>query len=214
MVTISITLMAQENKNEGNKMPTSSSLQIESYGTASQGSFYQFDKNKKHQHIIEEDDGFYYYLYDYACLMANICDEKYFIKLFMGKSPTDVLTSAETLKQWWKNSEDRDYMIVTNPDGQKVLIYKSKHPAAICLTYGTVANITWMLQVSKLDALNIMSNVAFVTALGNNATRDEISRDLYVNNQVEEGKYQPANGEPISYFFSTVKDFKKQHNLR
>ena len=123
---VSMSLIAQENADATNANAT---IQIESEGSAvDKFNFYKFDKDKKDENIVKTEEGYFFYLYDYGCRVIEIFEEKYWIKLFLGKTPDDVLKSANMINQWYKQAKPKSYIVVTNPDGQKITLFKNATP--------------------------------------------------------------------------------------
>lgn len=164
------------------------------------GSFYDFDKNNKHNRIIQMEDGFYYFMYDDACRDLEIYDEAFFLKIFMGKTYNDVLTSMSMLEDWFKNNKVHQYMTVSNPNGQKILIYRGY--ASCIFTNGTLDDIKMYL----LDA----ESKAHIG--GEEAKTTKFTR---VRSQIDEGTYHPTKGIFKQDMRAAFQKFKKQYkNLK
>ena len=224
LIVLAITsssLMAQETDSLQTEKQ-SSSLIVETTGNTTGASYssgipeidFQLTEHYKiHNTIIKNEDGYYLYTYDYGCMMTEKYDNQYFLKLFVGKTYADVLESEQTLNLWWKQAEFDDFMTTTNPDGQKVIIYKSMSPSrCLYISYGTIDDVKWLIRQVGIDTNNQFTEIIPIVNLATNSTRlsTEQSRDQYVLNKLAEGTYKLGNWIPKNTFFKAFKKFKKQ----
>lgn len=147
-----------------------SQIQIAESGQTKSNSDY-----RKESTLIEHlDDGYYFLLKDYECIQNKLNGEQYMIRLFLGATEDQVKQSYVTLQNWWNNAENDDYIIVTNPNGQNVCLYK--YNANIYMSYGDERNckqtriqfgldVTAALAGTKLRTIEqkqqFINNVAF-----------------------------------------------------
>ncbi len=198
---------------------SSSALQIESQGSGAQlatNSYYSFDTEKKMGNIVKEEDVYYYYLYDFCCGLTQVYEDKYFIKLYMGKSIDDVTASYKTIKKWYKKAKMNEYIIVSNPNGQKVLLYKSlelNSSKVITVTYGTIDDAIWAAKTYKAFINSSFSGAvqSAVPILGllNNGLLDNLNMETYMQNKIAEGSYRPASHTTLKLLEKAVKAAKK-----
>ena len=164
-----------------------------------------FDKDVKNGYIIKEDDSYYFFLYDYATSHIEIFDDKYWIKLFMGKTIEDVQTSYQNLNQWYKKAKKSEYISVTNPNGQKVIICKYK--GNMYLTYGTIDDVITTYKMVENSFSNDMLTIVPVVGLLNsgNAVRTESEAATYIRAKIADGTYCPTNAIGLNDIKSAVK---------
>ena len=194
IVMLSTLLIAQESAlSENDTTVTSSTIQFDAESAGRMTKWIDINKDSKHKYIIEEEDGYYFYLYDFGCSRAEIFDEKYFIKVYMGKTKDDALSSKKMIKQWCKKAKRNDYITVTNPNGQKVMLFKGT-PGILYMSYGDIEDIQACLQMHKIES-NAMANVIPFVGLVNsgNTVRQRDERDTSVRGKIKEGTYHPTN---------------------
>ena len=205
---VSMSLIAQENVDA-----TNATIQIESEGSAvDKFNFYKFDKDKKDENIVKTEEGYFFYLYDYYCRLIEIFEEKYWIKLFLGKTPDDVLKSANMINQWYKQAKPKSYIVVTNPDGQKITLFKNATPG-LFLSYGTTEDIKWVIESMKTDANNTMTAlIPFAGILNASAAKQDMEiRDTYIKSKIADGTYQPTHNVDKNTFMRKIKKLSKQN---
>ena len=163
--------------------------------------FEDFDTECKNMNIVKEEDGFYYYSYDWCCEKVDLFDDRYWVKLFVGKTYEEVLTSFNTIIEWYKNAKEGEYVTIENPDGQRILIYKIWLGGGY-ISYGTLDDIQWNKMQSKMPT----------TGFG---LYSDTSEGIVYNNiqtRVAEGKFHPTGylGSKMT-FRATIKTFKKKY---
>ena len=209
LTLLPLTLMAQTN-NDDMSTSTSSTIQIdaESAGRVMKTKWVDFDKDAKHRYVVKEDDGYYFFLYDYGTSQIDLFEDKYFIKLFMGKTLEDVQSSYQTLRQWYKKVKNKEYMSVTNPDGQKIVICKGV--AYIDLTYGSIDDIIRTEERMEEAATNARLGLVPVVHLINSGERARAESDYasYVREKIADGTYYPTNCISFNAFGSAVRKAK------
>ncbi len=206
---VSMSLKAQQTVNSKN---TNSTIQIESEGSAAgKFDFNKFDKDMKHENIVKTEEGYFFYLYDYGCRFAEIFEEEYWIKLFLGETIDDVLKSAEMINQWYKQAKVKSYIVVTNPDGQKITLFKNVAPS-LFLSYGTIEDIKWANESMNTDANNALTwMVPFASILNARSAQQHIeTRDAYVKGKIAEGTYKLTEHTDKNIFMRKVKKLSKQ----
>lgn len=203
--------MAQTNNDDGSTS-TSSTIQIDagSAGRVMKMKWGDFNKDAKHLNVVKEDDGYFFFLYDYGTSQIDLFEDKYFIKLFMGKTLEDVQSSYQTLKQWYKKAKNKEYMSVTNPDGQKILICKYSVDASIYLTYGSIDDIITTIKVVKDRFSNTMLAAVPLVNLMTSGDRKRTESDnaSYVRDKIATGTYYPTNYIVFNQFGSSVRKMK------
>lgn len=207
---VSMSLIAQENADATNANAT---IQIESSGSAADKfDFNKFDKDQKNGNIVKTEEGYFFYRYDYGCGAIEIFEEKYWIKLFLGKTIDDVVKSGEMINQWYKQAKPKSYIVVTNPDGQKITLFRDIAPN-LFLSYGTIEDIKWANESMKTDANNTLTGLVPFAGIFNAsaAKQDQEKRDTYVKDKIADGTYQITTCVDKNTFMRKIKNFKK-HN--
>lgn len=207
---VSMSLLAQENVDATNANAT---IQIESSGSAGgKFDFNKFDKDQKHENIVKTEEGYFFYLYDYGCKAIEIFEEKYWIKLFLGKTIDDVLKSGEMINKWYKQAKSKSYIVVTNPDGQKITLFKNVAPS-LFLSYGTIEDIKWANESMNTDANNTLTGLVPFAGILNarSAQEDRERRDTYIKDKIADGTYQLTMNVDKNTFMRKIKKLSKQN---
>lgn len=64
--------------------------------------------------------------------------EQYIIHIYLGKSVEEVQQSAQILQNWFTNADNEAFIYTSNPNGDKVCLYK--YYANMYASYGTEVN--------------------------------------------------------------------------
>lgn len=105
-------------------------IQIEEYGKAESMRKYE----KKSSSIYWIEDGYYYSAWDYDCASYNLIGNNYCVLIYLGKDKEEVKRSKKILEDWFSKAENSNFIYVTNPNGQKVCLYK--HNSLLFCSYG------------------------------------------------------------------------------
>ena len=190
---LSVAMIAHESTPNGDTTTPSSTIQFDAESAGRMTKWIDINKDCKHKYIVEEEDGYFFYLYDFGCSRAKIFDEKYFIKVYMGKTKEDALSSKKMIKQWCQKAKRNEYITVTNPNGQKVMLFKDI-PGIIYLTYGGLEDIQACIKMHQNEwnaSANFIPAVGLVN--GANTVRQRDERDSSVRGKVNEETYYPTN---------------------
>lgn len=204
---VSMSLIAQENVDA-----TNATIQIESSGYAGgKFDFNKFDKDQKNENIVKTEEGYFFYRYDYGCGAIEIFEEKYWVKLFLGKTIDDVLKSGEMINQWYKQAKRKSYIVVTNPDGQKITLFKDVVPGLL-LSYGTIEDIKWANESMNTDANNTLTGLVPFAGILNarSAQEHRERRDTYIKDKIADGTYQLTTWIDKNTFMRKIKKLSKQ----
>ena len=163
-------------------------LQIESSGKAKSASEYQKDAT----HIVKLEDGYYYGCLDYECTKYNLYGKQYIVYLYLGDNAAEIQQSANTLKSWFEGAKNDEYIYVTNPNGQKVCIYKFN--ANMYCSYGTDAHC---------KATRLKYGADMTAALTGLSYKSKEGRDVLMGN-IEFGEHK------LTTFFGFKKEFLKE----
>lgn len=165
-------------------------LQIESSGKAKSASEYQKDAT----HIVKLEDGYYYGCLDYECSKYSLYGKQYVVYLYLGNNASEIQQSAITLKNWFEGAKNDEYIYVTNPNGQKVCIYKFN--ANMYCSYGTDAHC---------KATRLKFGADMTAALTGLSYKSKEGRDVLMGN-IEFGEHK------LTTFFGFKKEFLKEAN--
>lgn len=155
-----------------------------------------------HAVILQEEDGFYFYAYDYACYLTSLIDKEYFVKVFMGKTRGNVLESAAIIEKWFKKAKNDEYIMLTNPDGQQVCLYKFN--ANIYISKGSGEDCRKRrVEFGKDIAYSFTGIFSYI--------REAENKDR-IFSQILMGNYKPTSICSFKYEFQkAVKKFKEAH---
>lgn len=112
-------------------------LQITEYGEA----YTQQEYKERACSIYWIEDGYYFAAWDYECALYNLVGDQYCVLIYLGKTTEEVEQSKYILENWFNTAINESYIYVTNPNGQRVCIYK--YNMNIYCSYG-----------SELDCIN------------------------------------------------------------
>ena len=106
-------------------------IQIEEYGKAS--TLRTYEKNANSIYWIE--DGYYFAAWDYDCAKYNLAGDQYHVLIYLGKTKDEVRRSRKIIEDWFKNSKNNNFIYVTNPNSQRVCLYK--YNSILYCSYGS-----------------------------------------------------------------------------
>lgn len=106
-------------------------IQIEEYGKA--GTLRTYEKNVNSIYWIE--DGYYFAAWDYDCAKYNLVGEQYNVLIYLGKTKDEVKRSRKIIEDWFKNTTNNNFIYVTNPNAQRVCLYK--YNSILYCSYGS-----------------------------------------------------------------------------
>ena len=149
---------------------------------------------KEASYIQWYDDGYYFKIADYKCSKYRLTGDKFILKIFLGKNANEIKESGAILQQWFDNAKNDEYIYVTNPDGQKVCIYKFN--LNMYASYGTEMNC----KATRIQFGADMTNALLGGGYTSKKERDELMAN------VEFGEYV------LTGLCSFKKDFIKSIN--
>lgn len=92
-------------------------------------------QNYKHSTYISwEGDGYYFHMLDYECSKISLKGARFNVYIYLGQNDEEVKQSADILKKWYDQAANDAFITVTNPNGDKLTIYK--YNANIYASYG------------------------------------------------------------------------------
>lgn len=133
-------------------------LQIVEYGEAS--TMREYEKEACSIYWIE--DGYYFVAWDYECASYNLQGNQYCVLIFLGITKEDVKQSRVILEDWYKTASNESYIYVTNPNGQRVCIYK--YNSNLYCSYGTELDCK-QTQTKYSSSIASMLTAGFFTVL-------------------------------------------------
>ena len=95
-------------------------IQIEEYGKAT--TLRTYEKSINSIHWIE--DGYYFTAWDYDCAKYNLAGDQYHVLIYLGKTKDEVKRSRKIIADWFNNSKNNNFIYVSNPNAQRVCLYK------------------------------------------------------------------------------------------
>jgi len=144
----------------------------------SEGKTQSFSEAKKEASYIRwHDDGYYFRMLDYECSKYHLSGENFIIKIFLGKNAKEVKESGTIIQQWFNDASNDAFINVTNPNGQKICLYK--YNANIYASYGNEL---------RCKAVRIQFGADMAAALTGGAYTSKKGRDELMAN-IEFGDY-------------------------
>ena len=137
----------------------SAQIQIESGGKKAKTSDY---KIKEAFDISWVDDGYYLRAEDYSCAKCGLRGTEYSVFIFLGESVEDVIESKRIIVDWFKKARNKEYINVTNKNGQKVCLYK--YGDFLYYSYGTEFDCDKVHNQLVLDAADFLTASRFVNS--------------------------------------------------
>ena len=178
-------------------IPTFGQLQIESGGKAKTATAYK----KEASYIRWVEDGYYFRACDYECSKYRLQGEKYIVMLYLGRNQDEVQQSATALKNWFSSASNDDFIYVTNPNEQKVCLYKFN--ANMYLSYGTEVNCKATRLNFGVDMTNALLNGSYTSK----AKRDELMANIEFGEHILTGMCSFKKD-----FLKSIKNFKDDEN--
>ena len=105
-------------------------IQIEEYGKAS--SIREYEEELSSIYWIE--DGYYFSAWDYDCAKYNLVGADYCVLIYLGANKEEVKRSKKILEDWFNQAKNSHFIYVTNPNGQRICLYK--HNSLLYCSYG------------------------------------------------------------------------------
>jgi len=175
-------------------LPLCAQIQLGETEKAKKNSEY----NKESSFIRFEDGGYYFRAWDYECSKAHLSGESFIVKLFLGTNYEEVQQSGVLLNNWFSNATNDNFTYVTNPNGNKVCIYK--YNSNIYFSYGTEVNC-------KATRLQYGADLAVALTGGRPSTKT--STDVLMRN-VEFGEHVLTGMCSFKKdFMKSIKNFKE-----
>lgn len=178
-------------------LSTFAQLQITEYGQAY--SMREYEKNACSIYWIE--DGYYFAAWDYDCALYNLVGDQYNVLIYLGKTNKEVEQSKCILENWFKTALSGSYIYVTNPNGQRVCIYK--YNSNLYCSYGTELDC-------KITQKKYSSSLASMIAAGAITVLTGVDQTTNVANSYERGRKELlANIEFGTHVLVSGVSFKK-----
>lgn len=169
-------------------------IQIESEGKTQ--TFSENKKNASYIHWIE--DGFYFLMADYECSKYHLFGNKFAIKIFLGKTVKEVQQSGVILSQWFDGAKNENFITVSNPDGQKICLYK--YNANLYASYGSEMQCKATRIQYGVDMTAALTGAAYKTKQG----RDELMANIEFGDYILTGLCSFSKE-----FMKSIKNFKE-----
>ncbi|MBR5573612.1 MAG: hypothetical protein IKW35_03870 [Paludibacteraceae bacterium] len=171
-------------------------IQIEEYGKAESMRKYE----KKSSSIYWVEDGYYYSAWDYDCASYNLIGNNYCVLIYLGKDIEEVKRSKKILEDWFSKAENSNFIYVTNPNGQKVCLYK--HNSLLFCSYGNE-------YLCKATIKKHKSSVATAVLAG--LFTDAMTSAIIISSEYEAGRKELlANIEFGEHILTSGVYFKKE----
>lgn len=170
-------------------------IQIEEYGKAESIREHE----KKSSSIYWVEDGYYFVAWDYDCARYNLVGDNYCVLVYLGKNKEEVRRSRKILEDWFINAKNSNFIYVTNPNGQRVCLYK--YNSLVYCSYGNEYSCKKTINKYK-------SSTATVVLAG--LFGDATTGAVIVTNEYEAGRKELlANIEFGEHILTSGVHFKK-----
>lgn len=175
-------------------VPAFCQIQIQSEGQTKSYS----ETKKEISYINWHSDGYYFYLCDYKTAKYHLFGDKFTIKIFLGKNAQEVRQSGDILQQWFDGAKNEAFINVTNPNGQKICLYK--YNANLYASYGDEMNCKSTRIQYGADITAAVAGVAYTTK----AERDELMASIEFGDYILSGLCSFKKE-----FMKSIKNFKE-----
>lgn len=169
-------------------------IQIEEYGKA--GTLRTYEKNANSIYWIE--DGYYFAAWDYDCAKYNLAGDQYHVLIYLGKTKDEVRHSRKIIEDWFKNADNNNFIYVTNPNAQRVCLYK--YNSILYCSYGS----------EYLCKMTINKHKSSVAAAVLSGLTDATTSAIIITSDYEAGRKELlANIEFGEHILTSGVSFKK-----
>lgn len=169
-------------------------IQIEEYGKA--GTLRTYEKNANSICWIE--DGYYFAAWDYDCAKYNLAGDQYHVLIYLGKTKDEVRRSRKIIEDWFKNADNNNFIYVTNPNAQRVCLYK--YNSILYCSYGS----------EYLCKMTINKHKSSVAAAVLSGLTDATTSAIIITSDYEAGRKELlANIEFGEHILTSGVSFKK-----
>lgn len=169
-------------------------IQIEEYGKA--GTLRTYEKNANSIYWIE--DGYYFAAWDYDCAKYNLAGDQYHVLIYLGKTKDEVKRSRKIIEDWFKNADNNNFIYVTNPNAQRVCLYK--YNSILYCSYGS----------EYLCKMTINKHKSSVAAAVLSGLTDATTSAIIITSDYEAGRKELlANIEFGEHILTSGVSFKK-----
>ncbi|MBR1996179.1 MAG: hypothetical protein IJ989_02890 [Paludibacteraceae bacterium] len=169
-------------------------IQIEEYGKA--GTLRTYEKNANSIYWIE--DGYYFAAWDYDCAKYNLAGDQYHVLIYLGKTKDEVRRSRKIIEDWFKNADNNNFIYVTNPNAQRVCLYK--YNSILYCSYGS----------EYLCKMTINKHKSSVAAAVLSGLTDATTSAIIITSDYEAGRKELlANIEFGEHILTSGVSFKK-----
>lgn len=169
-------------------------IQIEEYGKA--GTLRTYEKNANSIYWIE--DGYYFAAWDYDCAKYNLAGNQYHVLIYLGKTKDEVRHSRKIIEDWFKNADNNNFIYVTNPNAQRVCLYK--YNSILYCSYGS----------EYLCKMTINKHKSSVAAAVLSGLTDATTSAIIITSDYEAGRKELlANIEFGEHILTSGVSFKK-----